>query len=296
LHQREVHAIALDMMCFRIFMVILIATAFFIPAGCGGTTESDVSQDTAPPPRPKGLLGEMCREHEDCVSNFCLESEYGPPFCTRPCDTPQESCPAGPDAEEKDSLCVSYAEETLAQLGLVDTPTFKGAVKQFCVRKCAQPEECKANNLNWEVCANPKFLGLPIHPSLGQIRVCQAPSYHGKDPVDPALCNWEKTVLPLFASEANLCRKYCAYLQTCQEIAVDALMNCCEWGCFNQLIDASIPEVNDLWYDEIKCFIDNHAAYPPVGQANFCSEPPKQCPEKDNPHPPTDPTPPAASW
>ena len=64
-------------------------------------------------------------------------------------------------------------------------------------------------------------------------------------------------------------------------------VRCCEWGCFNQMVIDE--EVNDPWYDEVKCFWDVHTSYPAVGQANFCSQPPIECNQD-----PIDPTPPAA--
>lgn len=253
--------------------------------GCGG--------ECAPcfdgKPRPPARLGVACRENNDCISNVCLESEYGPPFCTRPCDVAAESCPPGDDAEEGEALCVNYGPENLALLGVQPVPTFDGQLTQFCVKRCSHVDECLDNNLNWEQCRETTFLGLPVHPSLGQIKVCQAPNYHGKEPVDPALCDYEKTVPGKYMSESNLCSSYCAYLQECQVVAADHPMACCAWGCFNQMYDASVPTINADWKTEIKCFVDNHGAYPSVGAANFCSEPPKECQTE-----PSDPTPPAA--
>jgi hypothetical protein len=64
-------------------------------------------------------------------------------------------------------------------------------------------------------------------------------------------------------------------------------MACCQWGCFNHMVLDG--ERSDPWYDDVKCFVDNHGAFPPVGVKNFCSEPPVNCGG-----PPADPTPPAA--
>ena len=253
--------------------------------GCGG--DCDPCFDGRP--RPPATMGMVCREHADCISGFCLYSEFGPPFCTRPCEVAAQSCPAGDDAEEGEAFCVNYGPETLENLGVRPAPTFQGEIKQFCAKRCDFVQDCEANNPNWETCVQATFLGLPIHPELGSIKICQAPSYHGKEPVDPKTCAYEKTVPNNYMSEKGLCQTYCAYLQTCQVIPADHKMKCCDWGCFNRIYDASIPEVNDAWKDEIKCFIDNHNAYPPIGQANFCSEPPKEC-DQD----PEDPTPPAA--
>ena len=161
-------------------------------------------------------------------------------------------------------------------------------LKTFCVPRCILDEkECHENNPNWEICKAPTYLGDPLYPSLGtNVKICQAPSFFGKDPVDPSICDYEKTI-DAYHNEANLCRNYCEYLQTCQVISADASMRCCEWGCFNQMVIDE--EVNDAWYDEVKCYWDVHNAYPAVGTANFCSQPPIEC-KKD----PIDPTPPAA--
>ena len=229
------------------------------------------------------VLGAPCLEDSDCISGLCLESEYGPPFCSRACEVVQEPCPDGPDAVQGDSFCISFDE-----LPDVNAPVFKGEISTFCVRRCdLDVEECEALNPNWEVCAAPTYLGDPLYPNLGtNFRICQAPSYQGKDPVDPYACNWEKTING-FPNEANLCRKYCAYLLKCKEIPKDSQESCCEWGCFNQMVHEG--EVNDPWYNEVKCFIDNHFAYPDVAQDNSCNQPPIQCDTA-----PLDPTPPAA--
>ncbi|MEC9071429.1 MAG: hypothetical protein VX938_03580, partial [Myxococcota bacterium] len=216
-------------------------------------------------------LGEECLSDGDCISGVCLRSEYSPPFCTRPCEFPQESCPAGEDADDGDSLCISF--DVLPD---PNAPPFTGDLTTFCVPRCKlEASECKEQNLNWEVCSAPLYLGDPLYPSLGtNVRICQAPSYYGKDPVDPSICDWEKTI-DHFYNEANLCRNYCKYLQTCQEIAADADMTCCEWGCFNQMVIDG--EVNDTWYDLVKCFWDFHNSYPAVGAINMCSQPPIDC-------------------
>ena len=233
----------------------------------------------------EGKLGEPCYNDSDCISLVCLSSEYGPPFCSRACETVEEPCPAGPDAQESDSLCLSFAE-----LPDPNAPPFIGELETFCVPRCSlDVQDCIDQNPNWEVCEAPRYLGDPLYPNLGSnYRVCQAPSYQGKDPVDPVTCAWEKTI-GSFANEANICRKYCSYLETCKEITTPANgLDCCEWGCFNRMVLDG--EVNDPWYDEAKCYIETHFAYPDVGQQNSCNQPPQQC-DGD----PENPTPPAAA-
>ena len=233
----------------------------------------------------EGKLGTVCYSDSDCISLTCLSSEYGPPFCSRACETVEEPCPAGPDATESESLCLSFSE-----LPDPNAPPFIGDLKTFCVPRCSlDVQDCIDQNPNWEVCEAPRYLGDPLYPNLGSnYRVCQAPSFQGKDPVDPLTCSWEKTI-GNFANEANICRKYCSYLETCKEISMPANgLDCCEWGCFNRMVLDG--EVNDPWYDEAKCYIETHFAYPDVGQQNSCNQPPQQC-NGD----PADPTPPAAT-
>jgi hypothetical protein len=232
-----------------------------------------------------GKLGTVCYSDSDCISLTCLSSEYGPPFCSRACETVEEPCPAGPDATESESLCLSFSE-----LPDPNAPPFIGDLETFCVPRCSlDVQDCIDQNPNWEACEPPRYLGDPLYPNLGSnYRVCQAPSFQGKDPVDPLTCSWEKTI-GSFANEANICRKYCSYLETCKEISMPANgLDCCEWGCFNRMVlDGAL---NDPWYDEAKCYIETHFAYPDVGQQNSCNQPPQQCAGD-----PADPTPPAAA-
>ncbi len=259
-----------------------------------GNADTSVAPDV-PLPQP-AVLGEGCLENSDCISGVCLRSEYGPPFCSRSCDSPGSPCDPGEDAAAGTALCVSYEDPPNPM-----APVFKGDLEVFCVMRCQDFDTCEANNANWESCDAPLWLGDPIHPEIGSVKVCLAPSYQGKDPVDPSECDWERTVHPSFASQANLCRSYCEYLKTCKHIPPDTESLCCEWGCFNQMIvvQRDAQKVNDAWYDDVKCHLETHAAYPDVGVQNSCSEPPRQC----CPDPtgkqclegyPVDPTPPAA--
>lgn len=253
-------------------------------------TAEDVSVTDAAA-TPTAVLGAACRVAADCISGVCLKSEYGPPFCSRSCDTEGQPCEPGADTpNQAKSLCVSYEEPPTPR-----TPEFKGDLKMFCVPRCVDEDACEANNPNWESCDVPKWLGDPIYPSLGNLTVCLAPSYQGKDPVDPATCDWEKTITPQFNSEANLCRSYCNYLDKCKELPTDVDMACCQWGCFNRMVQDGLK--NDAWYDQVKCHLDVHAAYPDVAQQNSCSQPPIECCPSSSGCPdfPEDPTPPAAT-
>jgi hypothetical protein len=232
-----------------------------------------------------GRLGEPCYGDTDCMSLVCLESEYGPPFCSRTCETVEEPCPAGPDAADGQSLCISFVD-----LPDPNAPPFIGDLETFCVPRCSlDVQDCIDQNPNWEVCQAPTYLGDPLYPNLGtNYRICQALSFQGKDPVDPLQCNWEKTV-GSFANEANMCRKYCSYLETCKVIEEPELgLACCEWGCFNRMVFDG--EVNDPWYDEAKCYVDVHYSFGDVGAQNRCNMPPQDCGGV-----PGDPTPPAAA-
>ena len=237
---------------------------------------------------PKSLrLGQLCLEDDNCISGQCLESEYGAPFCSRSCDEPQVDCPAGDDADIGEALCVSFAADQLPFPELVDD--FEGELDTFCAPRCTSLSACTDANPSWESCTSPKYKGNVIYPGLGAGgNICQAPSHHGKDPVDPSSCNYEKTI-GNFGGEASLCGFYCDFLETClfKESGVFP-EGCCEWGCFSRMVPEG-DEVDDAWYDEVKCFIDDHNAWPAVGVDNACNHPPKACGGT-----PEDPTHPAA--
>ena len=232
-------------------------------------------------------LGALCLDDADCISGQCLESEYGAPFCTRACDEPQVDCPAGDDAGVGEALCVSFAPDQLPFPELVDE--FQGEIDTFCAPRCSSLSECTNANPSWETCTRPKYKGNVIYPGLGAGgNICQAPSHHGKDPVDPSSCNYEKTI-GNYGGEASLCGFYCDFLETCLFIEKDLFpAGCCEWGCFSRMVPEG-DEVNDAWYDEVKCFVDDHNAWPAVGVDNSCNHPPKACGGT-----PEDPTHPAA--
>lgn len=259
---------------------LAITAALFAGCGDGGgvITPADVSQ----PPKAPQALGYLCLDDGECLSGVCLKSEYGPPFCTRPCDEPQTPCSAGPDAAPGSALCISYDDRPDQDL------PFIGGLSTFCVPRCTTLSDCKAHNEDWEVCDQPTHLGNPLYPNLGNTLVCQSPSFQGKDPVDPSKCDWEKTRTNPTANGATLCVKYCAYLETCKEIDTNGDLSCCEWGCFNRMVLEG--EIEPDWYDEVMCYIQWHAALPAVGQVNKCSEPPKKCGGY-----PVDPTPAAAT-
>jgi hypothetical protein len=241
-------------------------------AGCGeqGSSASDAAA-VGDSSVSLTLLGEPCVSDSDCVSGECLESEYGVPFCSRPCQEPAAICEDGDDARAGDTLCIGFDP-----LPNPNAPAFKGELTQFCVPTCASDADCLALNGAWEICAPARYLGDRLYPSLGVgKKVCQAPSFQGKDPVDPTTCDWEKTVAPGFGSEAVLCERYCAYLELCKEIPGETPNPCCAWGCFNQMVIAG--ETVDPWRDEVKCYVDNHLAFPRAGAANACNQPPKNC-------------------
>jgi hypothetical protein len=247
-------------------------------AGCGepGAPVPEVVSDPQP-------LGASCRRDDDCISRLCLESQYGTPFCSRPCTTAWEPCAEGDDAGEGQALCVSFESPPNP-----DAPGFEGELSRFCVPRCQNVGECTSLAPIWETCDVPKWLGDPLFPGLGGVKTCQSPSFHGKALVDPSVCDWERTVAPEFNNEANLCRAYCGYLDRCKALESGTETACCEWGCYNRIVIED--EVVDPWRDEIRCLIETHAAYPDEGPRNACTEPPKECGVD-----PVDPTPPAAS-
>ena len=275
-------------------LVALVALVVLVAGGAGacgdsGAGVSDVIEDDiVEPAAPTGMLGDACRADDECVSGVCLESEYGPPFCTRACDSPQVDCALGDDVREGvRTLCISYEEEYLPYPELVDD--FKGEMKTFCVPLCGDTEECREANRGWETCEAPQYLGNQLYPNLGGTKSCQSPSYQGKDPVDPSTCDYFNKLVrgSPYGSENSLCGFYCDYMDACKVLDVGADLNCCSWGCFNAMVVEG--ELDDNWYDRVKCYVDEHGSWPAVGTKNFCSEPPKNCGGE-----PEDPTPPSA--
>lgn len=258
---------------------LLLATTL-LSLGCGDDGAPSAASDVTP-----GPVGAACRRAADCASGVCLTSEFGPPFCTAACDAAWEACPASTANAapgQATPLCVSMRALPHPELG-----PFDGALDQFCVPRCANALDCRATNPSWETCEPPSYLGDPLYPALGAVKVCQAPSHQGKEPVDPARCDWDKTVAPRYANEANLCRSYCAWLDRCKARTSEAAAACCAWGCFNRIVVDDT--VVDAWRDTVMCVLETAAAYPDTGPANSCSEPPLQCGGT-----PLDPTPPSA--
>ncbi len=258
--------------------LMCVALPGMLLLGCGDPGTKVTPTETVTP-QP---LGASCNSDAECISKLCLQSQYGTPFCSRPCTTAWEPCPESEDARAGEALCVSFEKPPNPE-----APAFEGELSRFCVPRCQTLGDCTAITPVWETCDAPKWLGDPLFPSLGGLKTCQSPSFHGKDPVDPETCDWEKTIAPEFNNEANLCRAYCAYLDRCKELESGADLGCCEWGCFNRIVIED--EVVDPWRDEIRCFIETHAAFPDEGPRNACTEPPKQCGTAA-----LDPTPPAA--
>lgn len=256
-----------------------VVFAMLIAVGCGDGPETTGDTDTTSEPQ---RLGASCREDSDCISRMCMNSQYGTPFCTRPCTSAWEACPAGDDAGAGEALCVSFENPPNPQ-----APAFQGELARFCVPQCVDVRECAGLDPVWEACDVPKWLGDPLFPALGGLKVCQSPSFHGKVPVDPALCDWERTAKPAYTNEANLCRAYCRYLDRCKALDSGAGTTCCEWGCFNRIVIEDT--VQTAWREKIRCYIDNHAAFPETGPRNACTEPPANCGGD-----PLDPTPAAA--
>lgn len=262
-------------------LVLAAVVALPLVAACSdsgdgpGNTTDTVQQEPQP-------LGAACRTSDDCISRVCLKSQYGTPFCTRPCATAWEPCEPGDDLTQGQALCISFED-----LPNPNAPPYEGDLSRFCALRCSDVDECTALEPAWEACDVASWLGDPLKPSLGNVKVCQSPSFHGKDPVDPAKCDWERTVKSQFNNQANLCRSYCDYLDRCKELPDLSDVQCCQWGCYNQIVIDDT--VQDAWADDVRCYIDNHAAYPEEGPVNACTEPPKNCGGK-----PLDPTPPAA--
>jgi hypothetical protein len=263
-----------------LFRKTVLAIIPSVLAACGDDGGAAPTDTTSRPPQP---LGRSCLSDAECISGVCLTSQYGTPFCTRACDNAWEACPGGDDLPGgEQALCLDMAVRPNP-----NAPAYQGELQRFCAPRCFETSACRALDAAWEACDVPTWLGDPLQPAIGNQKVCQSPSFHGKEPVSPSACDWERTVESRFNNEANLCRAYCQYMWNCKELESDAAQACCEWGCYNRIVVDGV--VQSGWRDTARCYVDNHAAFPDTGPRNSCTEPPVACGGK-----PTDPTPAAA--
>lgn len=281
--------------------VCSLALAALLPGSVGcsssGGARSPDAGDAGGEATTSGALGASCRSDEDCRTGFCLDSEYGPPFCSKRCADadPPGPCPEGPGVAGDAGYCVDYSDPPVP-----DVPAFSGETKQFCVPRCNDLDDCDARSPAWESCEPPEYLGVPVHSGLGDLKVCMAPSFQGKDPVDPDSCNWRDQLadeLQLHASEGQLCERYCQYLRTCKLLPDSTRLKCCEWGCFNRMVrpggsgDCVDDGIDTCWKEQVRCFVEEHLAN--RNTAEVCSRPRTEC--ADDPDDPEDPTPKAAA-
>jgi len=235
----------------------------------GGGAETDAANDTETVADKS--WGDRCDTDGDCITGLCLRNEYAPfGFCSPTCAIDGEPC----EADSRGTVggfCATFPED------------FATEPRRFCLPICTTDSDCEARSALWETCKEPSYKGNVLYGAVTGIRVCQAPSQHGKPPVDTDTCSdWETSYQADFASQVNICKAYCYYLDSCKETSEHYTEDCCGYGCILRLTAEGIV---DTVYDKtIKCYIDSFTSN--EGNNQICSAPPKDCSG-----PPVDPTP-----
>jgi hypothetical protein len=220
--------------------------------GCGGDAcsgdscaEEDI-QETTPP-----SFGEACESDDECLTGLCVNNDYAPfAWCSMACELDKSPCPAD-SAGNSGGWCTKFPDD------------FGSEIKQLCLPLCNDFYECTSKSELWKTCEPPAYKGNPLHPDATGVRVCQTPAAHGLAKVDPITCEgWDTVFGNDFEGEANVCRSYCDYLVTCQEVEEPARYNkeCCGHGCLQRLITED-GVVNDIELKKIKCYVQNFYSF-----------------------------------
>ena len=230
-------------------------------------------------------LGGECLEDQHCEEGVCLISEYAPfGVCTVECQSPGDFCVDTEGNAVEGFWCIQPPPEEFRKLTHTE-------IDSFCVPICDSLEECKLLEERYETCAQPEYKGNPLYPG-SPMPVCLNSGAMGKSPVDPYTCaNWKATN-PGEPESKQLCANYCAYLSSCQVYASGESLECCEWYCFNRLVQPGFidGEYQSLlrnfteWFSSFagtgkQCEAEEDFGPPPVPDSNkpkpedfFCEE------------------------
>ena len=247
--------------------------------GCGSssgtvaeTTDAVTVGDTTRSGAGK-TFGALCTSSSECLTGLCVVNDLAPfGWCSKECSPAKEPC----EADSAGSFGGWCAEMPSG---------FEGQPRQLCLPVCKDLFECKSKADLWEECEVPSYKGNPIYGDVTDIRACQAPSSHGKKPVDPTTCEgWEESHGQDFQSEVNVCRSYCEYLLACKEIPFPETfkVECCAFGCLVEMTSEGV--VNTTYRKDKKCYVQNFFSF--EGTPKVCTQPLEDCGQS-----PEDPTP-----
>ncbi|MFT5434714.1 MAG: hypothetical protein ACI9OJ_005428 [Myxococcota bacterium] len=246
---------------------VLVASACSSEAG-SSESESDAATDVA---TGTATYGDPCSSDAECGTGLCISNETAPfGWCSATCDVAWEACPAD-TAGNITGFCAEFPE------------SFGSTPRRFCLPICTDDFGCKGRSELWETCKEPSYKGNVLNGSLTGIRVCQAPSQHGKPLVDSDTCaDWAAGYQDSFTTQVNVCKAYCDYLESCKQTSTVHTTDCCGYGCILRMTPEGV--VNTIYDKDIKCFVQSFNAN--IGNAQVCSAPPNDCS-----HAPEDPTP-----
>lgn len=232
----------------------IIASLGILGSAC---TDEGVSAAAGPAAVAKPSFGQRCDPSAGCEKPLqCIDSEYAPhPWCGASCDSSQlkNYCTAeqlgSAGAAGQQGLCVQMPAG------------FAGPQQPLCLPICSNLASCQALDPQWETCAQPSYKGLTFIKDL-PTKVCQAPSAHGQNKVDPLTCDWAaKATDPSYADAKTLCKAICAgFLKSCQLWPKSQSADCCGWACFQYVTPGGIVSTVRL-DSEIKCYIKAFTAY-----------------------------------
>jgi len=250
--------------------VSIFFTLCLLSCGSSGDGGSTQTTDSSGEPEVLKTYGEACTEDTECDTGLCLVNEYAAfGWCTRECEVEAEPCE--PDSQGSyGGWCAKFPED------------FDSEPRQFCLPVCSDIYECQGLTDLWETCDPPTWKGNTMYGNATGIRVCQAPSAHGKPPVDPETCaGWEESYAEL-QPQIGVCKAYCDYLQTCKEVPNAAAYNltCCAYGCIIRMTPEGVIDVP--YEKELKCYVQNFSAW--QGTPKVCEKPLEDC--GDNPEDP----------
>jgi hypothetical protein len=208
--------------------------------------------------------GAPCTNDSECGESLCLISDYAPlGWCTASCEEEQQPCGEQGDDGKFPAYCIRMPN------------SFKSSTLQFCAPLCSDLFECSALADFWGTCDIPKYKGNPIYGQGVGIEICQAPAAHGKGQVNPDTCEgWDTALGGGLESTVNLCRAYCEYLVTCQEVEPSGYnQECCGYGCLLKIAPEGV--VLNKHDKEAKCYVQNFFAWRDTPEV--CEKPVSEC-------------------
>ena len=247
-----------------VVLVGLVGCSASTSSSTGSDAVAEVTADTSA--ATAGGYGQRCATDGDCATGLCAKNDLAPfGFCSAACTAEKTPCPPVGAVE---AYCVQFPA------------AFSGVPNPICLPRCDHIKVCEGLGAQWETCEVPKYTGSPVYGTSVNVKVCQAPSAHGKAKLDPATCaGWDTTYGKSYPSQVSVCRAYCDYLIQCKEVPVAGYSKeCCAYGC---LVDITRQgEVNTIIEKKRKCYVQNFSAWQGTGKVCTAHIDDPNCPDK----------------